>query len=950
MRVRTSYSFKTAVGSLAETYSRLQDIGWSRFPLTDRNSTFGFVKWKKMVSDPVYGVELAVTRDIGPKPKGRDWWTFLAQDDMKPLHELVLLATSNPGGCLNYKQALETPGVIRVAGSSVELDLIPDTQPIFLSPSIPRGMLKAILEKGNPLVASSDNMFPREGDRELYRVALGNNLASVQTYPQWLLSDDEFRSALKWAGSENVETALAKRDQLLAASRATLPTAITLVPDKPLTLREMCEQGAARKGVDLSDPIYLARLDRELALIEEKAFTDYFCIISDMVQWAKERMVVGPARGSSCGSLVCYLVDITAIDPIPHGLIFERFIDVTRKDLPDIDLDFSDHRREMVFRYAEEKYGKDHVARLGTVTQFKAKSILNQIGVSLRIPTWKVDELTKTVIHRSAGDSRASSTINDTFETTEIGREIKKDYPEALIAGRMEGLPRNSGQHAAGIVITESPITEVVAIDGQTGATMCDKKDAEELNLLKIDALGLTQLGIFERCLELMGVKELSRYLERIPLGDQAAFDVLNNLKFSGIFQFVPGSAASGLTTEMVTVQGGRIDKFEDIVELTALIRPGPLGSGATREWIMRRCGHREITYFHDCLIPYVKDTLGVVVYQEQVLQIGREIGGLSWEDVTELRKAMSRSLGKEFFDRYGEKWKVGAAEKGMNKEERDQFWNDLCLFGMWAFNKSHSVSYAMVTYWCLWLKAHYPLEFAAASLDASTDDMSQSSARSKITALRELKSEGIDYVPVDPKHSTDRWNISPDRKTLIGPLTGIKGFGPKKVELILDSRKSGRPLTPALAKSLANPVTEIDSLSPISDRVNELYPDLKEIGIQTPVTPVLDITNESGTIVIIGVIRRLAPLNENEPARVARRGGRLLDGPTESLNFWVRDDSGDEIFCKIDRFKFPKIGRSVVEKCRQARSIYAVKGFVPPDFRMLRTYQIKYLGEVDGA
>jgi DNA polymerase III alpha subunit len=249
-------------------------------------------------------------------------------------------------------------------------------------------------------------------------------------------------------------------------------------------------------------------------------------------------MVVGPARGSSCGSLVCYLLNITTIDPIPFGLIFERFIDINRTDLPDIDIDFSDERRQLVFDYAEEKYGRAHVARLGTVGLFKPRSALKQAGASLRIPTWRIEKVLDSLIERSSGDARAMFALEDTLKGTEAGRAMLSEFPEALIAGRMEGHPANSSQHAAGIVITQEPVAEYVAVDARSKATMCDKKDAEVLNLLKIDALGLTQLSIFERTLKLAGLPDVSGWLEQLPLDDQAAFDVLNKQHFAGIFQF----------------------------------------------------------------------------------------------------------------------------------------------------------------------------------------------------------------------------------------------------------------------------------------------------------------------------------------------------------------------------------------------------------------------------
>jgi hypothetical protein len=504
----------------------------------------------------------------------------------------------------------------------------------------------------------------------------------------------------------------------------------------------------------------------------------------------------------------------------------------------------------------------------------------------------------------------------------------------------LEGHPNNAGQHAAGIVITEEPILDYVAVDSRTKATMCDKIDAEELNMLKIDALGLTQLSIFERTLELIGVPPKAGWLERLPTDDQAAFDVLNNGKFSGIFQF------NGLALQSVTKQV-HIDKFDDLVHITALARPGPMASGNASLWVKRRNGTKPIEYPHPAFEPQLKDTLGVVMYQEQVMQIGREIGGLSWEDVTALRKAMSKSLGKEFFDQYGDRWKSKARDNGIPDSVLDEVWDDLCAYGSWSFNKSHAVAYGMVSYWCLWLKAHHPIEFAAATLDA------EHLPERQIQLLRELKEEGVDYVPIDSDHSIDRWTVATrdGKKILIGPLTAVHGIGPKNMQTILTARKKGEPLPEGIAAKLRTAKTDISTLYPIHDKVHEVCEgDLGKFNIITPPKPIKEVQcGLEGDIVIIGVLSKIAPKDENEEVNVAKRGGRRLSGPTKALNLFVRDDS-DEIFCKIERHQFEQIGNKVVEYGKPGKAIYAIKGPIPKDFRMIKVKSIRHLCDLDGA
>lgn len=961
MRIRTGYSFRTAVGHLGDVTKRLEAIGLEAWPISDRNSTFGFNRWNKLCEKagkrPVFGVEIAVTPVMGEKKPVLDYWTFFAIDHLRALHDLIATATTNVGKepSLSYVQALKAPGLIKISGERLQLDALDRAEAeimaasdgieiespltnfyVGLSPSTPKGLVTEAKKIGFDFIALSDNVYPTPDDTELYRVGLGRR-SFTQTYPQHILSHEEWAEAVKWtADGATVASALENQRVAISRCQAKLIQAEMLIPEKPVSLRAMCETGAAKLNIDLTDPVYAARLDRELELIADKKFEDYFYIIADMISWAKEKMIVGPARGSSCGSLVCYLLGVTTIDPIPYGLIFERFIDVNRTDLPDVDIDFSDTRRDLVFKYVEQKYGSERVARLGTVGLFKPRSALKQAASGLRIPSWKVDRVLEGLIERSSADSRALQALEDTLNDTDAGRMMLKDHPEVLIAAKMEGHPNNASQHAAGIVITQKPVAEYVAVDARTKSAMCDKKDAEALNLLKIDALGLTQLSIFERTLQLLGLPDKSGWLEKLPIDDAAAFEVLNKGKWAGIFQFA-GSALQSLTKQVV------IDNIEDIVSITALARPGPMATGGANSWTKRRMGLEEITSIHPLLAELTKDTYGIVIYQETVMNIVRHMGGLSWEDTSAIRKAMSGTMGDEFFNKFSIKFIDGAEKNGVPREIAREIWDQINTFGSWAFNRSHAVAYGMVSYWCCWLKAHHPLEFAAATLDAETDPLRQ------IKLLRELKAEGIDYVPVDGELSSDRWAPAEKegKKILVGPLTSIKGIGPAGVLEIISSRKLGQPLRATLAKRLASAKTDIDSLYPVADAVRRLHPDLTRIKIFSEPTPVIDIqAGVRGEVMAFVVARRIAPRDENDAQNVAKRG-RKLDGPTQALNMFMADDT-DEIFCKIGRYDFERIGREVVERGKVGKALYAVKGTVPNNFRMISVKQIRYLGDLD--
>lgn len=955
--IRTGYSFRRAFGHLKDVHARLIACDYPVAPITDTANTFGWVKWNKICDKakikPVFGVEIAVTADVSDKKPALDYWTFIAIDSLRPVNDLIKKATgaTTKEPSLTYNEAMAAEGVVKIAGHTARLDQFAPQENLFigLSPAANKGFLRQARAHGHPFIARSENFYPTADQEELYRVALGFR-SSTQTYPQHILTCDEWNEALKWVTDDAERSgALLNQRSVLSLCNAQLKKAELLIPEKPMSLRAMCELGAIKLKCDLNDAVYAERLDKELSLIEEKKFEDYFYILADMINWAKERMIVGPARGSSCGSLVCYLLGITAIDPIPYGLIFERFIDVNRQDLPDIDVDFSDVRRDMVFEYAEKKYGSAHVARLGTVGLFMPASALNQIGASLAIPSWMIERTAEAVTKRSSGDSRAMLALEDAMLASEAGRALVKEYPAARLAAQMEGHPNNASQHAAGVLITQQPIVEYIGVDSRVNAAMCDKKDAEELNLLKIDALGLTQLSIFERTLQLIGKPDITGYLETIPLDDPKAFAVLNDGKFSGIFQFT-GQALKNLT-EQITME-----RLDDMVSITALARPGPLATGGANAWIKRRNGTEPVKTVHPMLTELTKDTYGVVIFQETVMNVVRKMGNFSWEDTSAIRKAMSGRLGDEFFERYWLKFKAGAGENGVGEDDAKKVWDQICTMGSWAFNKSHAVAYGIVSYWCCWLKAYHPHEFAAATLDAETNSMRQ------MGMLRELQNEGVDYIPVDPEFSGDKWAFRErdGKRILIGPLNMIKGIGPKMMSEILDFRKRGEPIRAALQKRLENGKTPIDTLYPVRDRVKALYPDLADIGIVSKPKSISQAQcGVRGEIMIIAIVKKISPKDENESIAILRRQqrakekGRVWDGkltgPISSLHFFVEDDT-DEIFCKIDRYSFLAMGKEIIERGKPGKAIYAIKGTVPDDFRMISVKRIKYLGDLDGV
>lgn len=907
MRIRTGFSFHHAVGHLEEVADRLVEIGWSSAPISDRKSTFGFARWTKVCDAlglaPIYGVELGVKRLLSEP--GVDYWSFFARDPAA-LHELIAVATKKQ--YLTHEQ-LDMVGdhIVQVIGKGTQPALVtprPDVRYVALSPSTPYGQYRQAQEHGHAFVASSDNRYPTADLDKAYELALGRR-ADDQTFPQHILSSGEWIEACPLFDEMDRVRAMENLDALLERMPGRPMRQGKLIhPEVEANLRTKCEDALHELHLpDRDVTTYVARLERELDVIAEKGFEDYFHILQDLVGWARQRMVVGPARGSAGGSLVCYLLGITTIDPIKYDLLFERFIDTNRNDLPDIDIDFPDNRREEVFQYARQRYGVDHVARLGTIGTFAGRSAINRVGQTLRIPQWRLNEL---------HDDIDNEGIMHALGQTEKGVKLSREHPWISVAGWLQGHPQNAGQHAAGLLVTDEPVSHYVAVDSSTHAAWCDLKDADALGLLKIDALGLTTLGVFENALERIGPANLNiRDLNTLSWDDPAAFAILNDRKFSGIFQFT-GAASRSLS------QGVTFKTLEDLVAVTSLARPGPLKTGEAHKWVERRMGRQPTPPAeHEIVADITRDTYGVLIYQEQLMRIVRELAYFDWPEVNAFRKAVSK---KTDLDVFRAKF-VEGAKRNVGIGTATELFNRMESFGEYGFNRSHAVAYSMVAYQCCWLKAYFPLEFAAATLDAETDPDKQ------IAMLRELEAEGVSYVPVDPDRSADRWAIDYEKRRLVGPLTAISGIGPAKVGEIMAARNAGTELRPALAKQLKAAKTAIDTLWPIRDRLAGLPEDPFEAGVM-----------KSTPISRIDPIAERAYLVRVKITRVYEKNG--------NLHLFAADDSG-ECFMQVKKSK-RDLMEYVKARAVTGKSYFAFFGLKPgwADFRMIAIDKAHHYGD----
>lgn len=914
LRIRSEYSFRRAVGKLPLIAAQAR--GAPAMALTD-TGTWGHVQWAKACKEaglaPIFGAEVLVVADAKHRSKQPgSMMVLLAQSTpgLMALYEALSLANQEPRFYyvprLDYADLQSLPlgdGLALLAGMAPNLSKLPQRAGVFLElmPNAPGWVQMARrASKDWPLVLTADNYYPRAQDRMLYQTIVPHfsNRSGVMHIA------DPSELALDIPGGVSAAV-LAQTEQLgQRCMGVALPRASMVQVDRSVSLLKLCLVGAKARGLPvrqgrIHDAIYQARLERELAMIAEKKFEDYFRVIATMVQEAKRTMLVGPARGSAAGSLVCYLMGITDVDPLVHDLMFERFIDVTRADLPDIDLDFPDQQREQVFLALQERYGTERVGRLGTINRYAPDSAINDVAKLLQIPGKDLADLKGAILRRSSGDARAQMAVMDALSTLDIGKRLLTQFPHLRLAGELEGSARYSGMHAAGVVVTQEPLAQYGTVD-RSGAIQVDKYDAEKLNLLKIDVLGLRTLTVIADCLAQIGKDHA--WLRTYPLNDPVAFQVFNEERWAGIFQF-EGYALQSLCRQM------RVREFNDITAITALARPGPLHCGAATQFIARRLGREPVVPLHPSVAHLTADAQGLVVYQEQVMAIGREMGGLSWEDVSALRKAMSKSLGEEFFNQYWLRFKDGAVAKGIDQAEARRVWEQMCTFGSWAFNKSHAVSYALISYWCAMLKGHYPLEYAAACLRHPRDE--DQSRR----MLRELHVLGRWRItPVDATRSDLTWQVQGDE--LLGGLTNIKGIGPAKAKDILERRRAGKGMTPGLARTLANPVTPYDkeALFEGQMRWGALYADPVAHGIKSgPLWHIQDI-QEDGTYLFIAKLAEKNLRDLNEYGNVVKRGGQLVDRNPLFLNLMLEDDTGS-IICTIDRWKYPKLGAPILNE-----------------------------------
>lgn len=516
----------------------------------------------------------------------------------------------------------------------------------------------------------------------------------------------------------------------------------------------------------------------ELEIIKKMGFSSYFLIISDIVNEAKNKGIrVGPGRGSAAGSIVSYLLGITEINPLNYNLIFERFLNPARISLPDIDIDFCDRRREEVISYIREKYGKNNVAQIGTYGTMAARAVIRDVGRALGMPYNEVDRIAK-IINPAPGTSLKEEIVlnPDVKKVIESDENIKNLFEISL---KLEGLARHSSIHAAGIVITEKEVYNYAPLFiGPKGeiATQYEMAWVEKIGLLKVDILGLKTLAVIDDTIEL--VKERKGIeINNFPLNDEKTYELLSRGESEGVFQL----ESKGMQNLLKDIQP---KQFEDIIAVLALYRPGPMKSGMVREYIERKRDPSKTKYDHPLLESILKPTYGVILYQEQVMQIANKLANFTMEEADHLRKAMGKKIPSEM-DKFREKFISGAKENGVKQDKAEKIFDQMSKFAGYGFNKSHSTSYALISYQTAYLKANYPLEFMTALLNSEIGNTKKIEEY-----IKECERLGIWILPPDVCESDGKFKIFAN--DIIFGLSAIKNVGSGAIKSIIESRKNG--------------------------------------------------------------------------------------------------------------------------------------------------------------
>jgi DNA polymerase-3 subunit alpha len=672
---------------------------------------------------------------------------------------------------------------------------IPDQQKI-----VPL-MARLGAEVGLELVATNDSHYLDKGDSFAHEVLLciGTGKTLTDEKRMKFYSDDFYVKSPQEMSRIFADYPEALANTVAIAERVNMTLDVSgyhlpkfPVPkgfDTPAYFEKIAREGL-KKRLDRMAPLFEAkrkkhepaayheRLEREIEIIKGMGFPGYFLVVWDFIKFAKDHGIpVGPGRGSAAGSLVAYSMEITDIDPLDYDLLFERFLNPERVSMPDIDIDFCMNNRGRVIDYVREKYGKENVAQIITFGTMAARSVVRDVGRVLGLPFGFVDKVAKTI------PTGPDVTLLDAAKNSPLLAEAIRNDKEVErivdIGSRLEGLARHAGVHAAGVVITPEPVTNYVPLyrtNRDEIVTQYDMRIVEKMGLLKMDFLGLRTLTVIDDAIKSIKVQEGKTIeIDKIDLEDPEVFRLFQEGRAKGVFQFESGGMVDLL-------RKARPTKFEDLAALNALYRPGALDAGMVDEYVKRKNGTSKARYIVPAMKEILEETYGVIVYQEQVMQIAQAVAGFSLGQADLLRKAMGKK-DKEMMEQQREKFISGALARGYSKEKGDAIFSYIEPFARYGFNKSHSVAYALVAYQTAWLKVHYPRHFMAALLTSEMDKTDN-----VVKFINETSQMGIRLLPPDINESNYSFTVVGNNIRF--GLGAVKGVGASAIESILEARR----------------------------------------------------------------------------------------------------------------------------------------------------------------
>jgi DNA polymerase-3 subunit alpha len=844
LHLHSQYSLLDGAIRFEEAFDLAKKYRMNALALTDHGNMFGAVEFYQMAIKhgikPIVGCEIYVSpgsrfeRKTGVGGEGNYHLTLLVKNEAgyfnllklvslahlegfyyKPRVDKGLLSQYNEGlialsGCLkgeiafhagrgDMKKALQSAEEYRTIFNNRRFFIEIQNNGVENQLQVNQRLLEAARQLSLPVVATNDCHYLYRKDAKAQEVLLCIQTGkTLQDSDRMKFSSDEFyfKSPQEMADlfrdipeaiTHTVEIAeqcnLEIRFDEKHIPRIAVPAGETAESYLERLAREGLERRLSRyqreKDFKHRSARYKARLEEELKIIKSMGYPGYFLIVYDFIHYAKNHEIpVGPGRGSAAGSLVAYALNITDLDPIEYDLIFERFLNPGRKSsMPDVDVDFCMERRDEVIQYVSEKYGKENVAQIITFGKMQAKAVVRDVGRVLGIPYAEVDRIAKLI------PNKIDITLDQALEQEAGLREaIAKDNRIASlfeIAESLEGLARHASTHAAGVVIANKPLMEYLPLQrGQNSevVTQYAMKQVEAIGLVKFDFLGLKTLTVVDQTIHIIqenrGIKvELSE----IPLDDPEVYAVLGAGSNLGIFQ-LESSGMRDLLTKL------KPQSFKDIIALVALYRPGPLDSGMVGEFIKRKHGQESIRYDLPALEEILKDTYGVIVYQEQVMRIASALANFSLEDADNLRRAMSKKDALEM-ERQKEKFLEGTKKTRIPAKKAEKIFEQMETFGRYGFNKSHSAAYALLAYQTAYLKTHYPIEFMAALLTSEAQNADK--IVKYISECREMK---IEILPPDINESFKRFAVI-ENKIRFG-LTAVKNVGDAAIDIILAERE----------------------------------------------------------------------------------------------------------------------------------------------------------------